>query len=270
MMSMSIRAAPEEAPLFSVVIPAYNARATIEAAVGSALQNEVSLEVLVIDDGSADPVAPDDLPGGPVRLLALPANGGTARARNHGILAAAGQWIAFLDSDDAYEPQRLDAARSFFEHRELDGLATDTLVVSSHEPSRVSRPTPNDEGLLHLRTSAIFGSHILARSLFERIGLFDPHWHIQEDADLWLRMILSGARIGYLPRPAYVYRLNDEGKTQGRDPLLGLHEFRNIHLMNALRPEVRPKDRAILMGRALKWERRALPHHSARWRRMQG
>ncbi len=253
----------EDGPLFSVVIPAYNSRATIGDAVASVLQNEVPFEVLVIDDGSKDPVQEGDLPVGPARLLALSKNGGTARARNHGILGARGRWIAFLDADDTYEPGRLDEIYSFLSTHPLDGVATDTLIIATDGSVRTSAPTPNREGLLHLRTSCIFGSHVLSRELFERIGLFDPHWQIQEDADLWLRMILSGARIGYLPRPAYVYKLNDDGKTLGRRPVIGLHEFRNIHLANALRPGVRLIDRAILLARAAKWERRALPHHVA-------
>jgi teichuronic acid biosynthesis glycosyltransferase TuaG len=254
-------------PLFSVVVPAYNSRSTIGAAVESVLENEVSLEVLVIDDGSPDPVVSADLPSGPVRLLPLAVNGGTARARNHGILSAKGDWVAFLDADDTYEARRLDSARSFLAERDVDGLATDTVVVSSDGSSRLTGPTPNEEGLLHLRTSLVCASLILSRSLFTRIGLFDPHWQIQEDADFWLRMILLGSRLAHLPRPAYVYHLNDAGKTQGRDPLLGLHEFRNIHLANALRPGVRSLDRAILLGRALKWEQRAVPFHLDRLRR---
>ena len=257
----------EDRPLFSVVIPAYNSRATIAAAVESALQNEALLEVLVIDDGSADPVVPEDLPPGPVRLLPLAANGGTARARNHGIMSAEGRWVAFLDADDTYESHRLDAAQSFLADRNVDGLVTDTMLMSSDGSSRMARPTPNNEGLMHLRTGIICGSLILSASLFESVGLFDPYWQIQEDADLWLRMILTGTRIAYLPRPAYVYRLNDKGKTLGRDPVLGLHEFRNIHLANSMRPGVRTRDRAILLIRALKWERQAVPYHLGRLRR---
>jgi glycosyltransferase involved in cell wall biosynthesis len=257
---------PQAGPLFSVVVPAYNSRATIAAAVESVLQNEASLEVLVIDDGSADPVVPEDLPPGPVRLLPLAANGGTARARNHGITSAEGQWIAFLDADDTWEPQRLDAAKSFLAGRRVDGLVTDTVLVSPNGSSRLTRPTPNDEGLMHLRTGVVCASLVVSASLFERVGLFDPRWHIHEDADLWLRMILTGARIAYLPRPAYEYRLNDEGKTRGRDRLLGLHEFRNIILANAARPGVRVRDRAILLVRALKWERQAIPYHLDRLR----
>jgi glycosyltransferase involved in cell wall biosynthesis len=260
----------DEGLLFSVVIPAFNSRATIGAAVESVLQNEASLEVLVIDDGSADPVVPEDVPRGPVRLLPLAANGGTARARNHGITSAEGQWIAFLDADDTWEPQRLDAAQSFLADREVDGLVTDTVIMSSDGSSKVASPTANDEGLMHLRTGIVCSSLILSASLFKRVGLFDPRWHIQEDADFWLRIILSGSRIAYLPRPAYVYRLNDEGKTLGLDPVLGLHEFRNINLANALRPGLRARDRAILFIRALKWERQAVPYHLGRLRRSHG
>jgi GT2 family glycosyltransferase len=151
--------------------------------------------------------------------------------------------------------------------RDVDGLVTDTLIVSLDGSSRVANPSPNADGLMHLRTSVICSALVLSAQLFERVGLFDPHWRILEDADLWTRLVLSDARIAYLPRPAYVYNLNDQGKTLGRDPLLGLHEFRNINMANAFRPGVHMRDRLILLVRALKWERRAVPHHLKRLRR---
>jgi glycosyltransferase involved in cell wall biosynthesis len=266
-MPQSVPSSDQVQPVCSVVIPAFEARATIGPAVESVLENESALEVLVVDDGSNDPITNNDVPTERVRLLRLPVNGGTARARNHAILHARGSWIAFLDADDTYEPNRIDALMSFLASRDLDGVATDTIVVEANGTSRTTGPTPNGEGLLHLRTSCVFGSHILARSLFEKVGLFDPHWRIQEDADLWLRMILSGARIGYQPGPAYIYKLNEQGKTLGRSAIKGLHEFRNIHLANALRPGRTLRDRLILLARAGKWEGRALPHHVAALKR---
>ena len=252
-------------PLFSVVIPAYNARASIADAIESCLTNRVPIEVLVVEDGSPDPIHETDLPRGPVCLFTRARNGGTARARNRAILAARGRWIAFLDADDAYEPGRLDAAAEELSHRSgLDGLVTDAVIISPDGSSRVSRPTVNSDGLLHLRTSAIGAAHILSRFLFESIGLFDPHWRVNEDSDLWLRMILSGARIGYLPRPAYLYRLHQGAKTSRLDAVEGLHEFRDIHFVNAIRPRVPLKARGILLARALKWEREAL---KAAWAR---
>ncbi|MFT4257833.1 MAG: glycosyltransferase [Pseudoxanthomonas sp.] len=98
----------------SVVMPAYNAAATLPASMRSVLvQSHSSLELLVIDDGSKDAsrelaehAAAEDAR---VRPLRLPRNGGVAAARNAGIEAACGEYIAFLDSDDQWHPHKLRA-----------------------------------------------------------------------------------------------------------------------------------------------------------------
>jgi teichuronic acid biosynthesis glycosyltransferase TuaG len=254
-----IDSAHEDRPLhdavFSVVVPAYNARPTIREAVESVLQNEVSTEVVIVEDGSADPVRASDLPTGSLRILSRDTNGGTARARNRGIMNSRGRWIAFLDADDIYEPGRLDAAIKILETKpELDGLITDALVVSPDGSTRIAAPNPNSEGLMHLRTGCIFAAHILGRRVIEEIGLFDPRWHRLEDVDYFTRLMVGGAKIGYMPRPAYIYRLNEAGKTQSGDRIGGLHELRDIYLANALRPRVSRQARTVLLGRALKRE----------------
>lgn len=103
----------QTAPLVSVIIPAYNAEAYVRQTLESALaQTYEHLEVLVIDDGSGDgtadivrEVAAED---GRVRLFQQ-ANGGVASARNHGIEHARGEYIAPLDADDLFYPQKLEA-----------------------------------------------------------------------------------------------------------------------------------------------------------------
>src|SRR5580700_8639860 len=96
------------APTISVVIPAYNAARFVGSAIESALaQTSTPLEVLVIDDGSRDDTAAVvQQYAAPVGLLRQ-SNGGPASARNHGVRVARGEWIAFLDADDTWLPQKL-------------------------------------------------------------------------------------------------------------------------------------------------------------------
>jgi len=97
-----------DGPSLSVVIPCYNRERTIARAVDSALaQQHPPLEVLVVDDGSRDRSA-EIVRGlrGPVRCISQP-NAGVAHARNRGVELAAGEWIAFLDSDDFWYPEHL-------------------------------------------------------------------------------------------------------------------------------------------------------------------
>src|SRR5207237_4177688 len=97
-------------PLVSAVIPVFNRVRSIGAAIDSALAQDMKeLEVLVVDDGSTD--ATREVVGGHpdprVRLIARERRGGAAAARNAGIAAAAGDYIAFLDSDDVWLPGKL-------------------------------------------------------------------------------------------------------------------------------------------------------------------
>src|SRR3954468_10533282 len=102
------------APRFSVVIPTYNRAAYLAEAVRSVRdQTYPAHEIIVVDDGSTDNTAQvveilaND--GIPLRYLRQ-ANQGVAAARNRGIQAAAGDWIALLDSDDTWLPRKLEAA----------------------------------------------------------------------------------------------------------------------------------------------------------------
>src|SRR3954451_11962493 len=94
-------------PKISVVIPAFNAAATLEVAVRSALgQTYRPSEVLVVDDGSTDDTAAVASRLGRGVKLVRQANQGCGPARNAGVKQAAGDWLAFLDADDAWLPQK--------------------------------------------------------------------------------------------------------------------------------------------------------------------
>src|SRR5690242_18049941 len=101
----------------SVVIPVYNSVSTLARAINSVLRQSLAdIEVLVVDDASRDAslataqaLASEDAR---VRVLALPINRGKSHAMNVGINEASGAWVAVLDADDWYEPQRLEAVVS--------------------------------------------------------------------------------------------------------------------------------------------------------------
>src|SRR6476661_8300940 len=102
---------PEEralAPMFSVIIPTYGRSSLLAEAVASVLAQSFSdFECIVVDDASPEaPTLPDDLR---LRLIVREHNGGPPAARNTGIASATGAYVAFLDDDDVWRPDRLSA-----------------------------------------------------------------------------------------------------------------------------------------------------------------
>jgi len=181
-------------PLISVIIPTYNRAWALEAAVDSVLaQDYPEVELIVVDDGSTDET-PALLAryGEALRVLTLE-NGGVSRARNHGIAASAGEFIAFLDSDDCWLPEKLSEQAAFFEANP-EALICQTEEIWIRNGKRVN-PCKHHKKLsgeifeasLHLclvSPSAV----MMKRALFEEIGLFDESLPACEDYDLWLRI----------------------------------------------------------------------------------
>ena len=109
MSDSSHRSTMNQSLSISVVIPAYNAEGCVVRAVESVLaQSRPAMEVIVVDDGSRDATAAVAERFGPAVRVLRQANGGPAAARNHGVREAGGEWIAFLDADDAWLPQKLE------------------------------------------------------------------------------------------------------------------------------------------------------------------
>ncbi|MBZ0137292.1 MAG: glycosyltransferase [Planctomycetes bacterium] len=196
-------AAPD-VPKVSVVIPTYNRADNVERAVKSALaQTETSLEVIVIDDGSTDDT-PDRFanPPGRVRYVRKP-NGGASSARNAGLRRARGDWIALLDSDDEWMPDKLAT--------QLDAMGTEYVAGASRhihvnaDGTRQSKPEvlPGRDnhlfrdlyGNLSLKTSSL----VFKRHLLEKVGLFNECFPVSNDWDFFLRLARavnnSGMRI---------------------------------------------------------------------------
>jgi len=189
------------APAVSVVIPAYNAAEFVGRAIDSVLaQTLIDFEVIVVDDGStdrtADVVAPYDAR---VRLLSKP-NGGLSSARNAGIQAARGEYVAFLDADDWWMPEKLARQVSAMQAR------PDTVFCST--AARLVNPKGEMVGewrcgSCHGSTlEAIFsinahvagsGSAVVARrqALLDTGG-FDERLRSLEDIDMWMRLAAVG------------------------------------------------------------------------------
>lgn len=187
-------------PHVSVIIPAYNAEAFIADTVRSALdQTYRDLEVIVVDDGSADGTlkALEQFQGR-VRVHAQ-ANGGVARARNAGVRLAAGSWIAFLDADDLWLPGKLERQEARL--RDRPGFC---LWFSQFQnfwmPELAGEAQQHSTGPLAQPLSAwSIGTLLASRDTVERVGPF-PEGHRGNENMLWfLRAAEAGAAIDVLP-----------------------------------------------------------------------
>ena len=193
---------------FSVVIPAYNAAHLISDALKSVFaQTTNDYEIIVVNDGSPDTEEFEKAlePYLDHITYIRRTNGGPAAARNTGILAAKGEFIAFLDSDDQWVETHLAEMREFLQRDPtLDLVYGDAVNFGDSGKEGVTTMHANpSEGLatfesLVLCKCSVVGSTVVARrqALIDT-GLFDESFMQGEDFDLWARLAYRGGRIDY-------------------------------------------------------------------------
>ncbi|HEY2441392.1 MAG TPA: glycosyltransferase family 2 protein [Solirubrobacteraceae bacterium] len=182
-------------PEVTAVIPTYDRPQLLRRAVASAVgQERVALEVIVVDDGSTEPVAPADLPDG-VIIARTGGSGGVAAARNLGVERARAPWVAFLDDDDWWAPDHVHRLQSAAERANAGFAYAATWNVDLANSQAVMRPAPPPGGLVSqlLRENAIGTPScvMIDRSVYLSLGGFDGRLSVVADWDLWIR--LAGA-----------------------------------------------------------------------------
>jgi hypothetical protein len=222
----------------------------IGRAVRSALnQTEPAKEILVVDDGSSDDLVSALLPySGDVTLVTSP-HVGLPAARNLGIAHATGDFVAFLDADDELEPEFLTSLGSLSAFRpDLDILTTDARFVVDGRPDgtfyeRNAFPI-DDQRMGMLRGCFITTKTAVRRSRLLEVGGFDARLKQGEDWECWLRLVLSGSRVGLVESPLSRYHLH-EGQMSARrgESLRG-----RLNIMTAMRtnPELTDAERSRL------------------------
>ena len=208
-----------ESPRFSVVIPAYNAERCIEAALDSvARQTTTDYEVIVVDDGSADAtfqrvtVWAAAHPALTCRVIRK-AHGGLGDTRNVGMQYACGEYLAFLDADDLWLEQKLEAVARCLQH--VPGAQVVCHDERLEEQGRRTRrlrhgPYTTYRELLFEGNVLSPSATVVQRLAVEAVGGFstDPAFHGAEDYDLWLRLAQQGCRFSYLREVHSVYRVH--------------------------------------------------------------
>lgn len=183
-------------PTVTVIIPAYNAERTIEAAIRSCLnQTCPPAEILIVDDGSADRTADvaRSFPA-PVKVFQK-SNGGPASARNFGARMAQGEWLAMLDADDQWLPNKLERQVRYIESADVGMIHSLVPCSKPGVPDTVNFDDLWDQNWI------ANSSVLIRKSVFEALGGFDedPKLISVEDYNLWLRVAAGGWKIVTCP-----------------------------------------------------------------------
>jgi glycosyltransferase involved in cell wall biosynthesis len=177
----------------SVIIPTFNRAGMLKEAVASVLaQDYDGIDLIVVDDGSTDDTE-KVLGTLPDICVLRQRNRGVSAARNAGIKKASGTFIAFLDSDDLWLPQKLSTQINFFyEHPKACICQTEERWIRNGVRINPKRRHTKPSGMIFERAVALClvspSAVMMRKELFEEVGLFDETLPACEDYDLWLRI----------------------------------------------------------------------------------
>ena len=175
-------------PSVSVVVPAFNAETFLAEALQSIAAQGMRCETILVDDGSSDRTAgiAGGFPG--VRLLRHQANRGIAAARNSGVGAATGEFLAFLDADDIWPEDSLNARLTVLERDR-------TCEAVIGQAVQFGAGIPDYEPV----AGAVAGGMLIRRTAFERVGRFDESLAIGEFIDWYARASELGITFREIP-----------------------------------------------------------------------
>jgi glycosyltransferase involved in cell wall biosynthesis len=211
----------------SVIIPAYNAARFIRPTLDSVLAQDVpGMEVIVVDDGSSDGTAGVAAAAGSLVSVITGPRRGVSSARNEGVRASGGAYIAFIDHDDLWEPGKL--------RRQAEVLDADPRVGLVFTQARVVRGEPGEDGdpageifpvlpdpvsfLAKAHENLVHWNYIPMSSVMVRrsrlpplagTGPFDPRYTLSEDWDLWLKVAAAcgDGGVAFIAEPLTRYRI---------------------------------------------------------------
>jgi|GEM_PF-3142180 len=252
----------------SVVIPTHNRPDGLAAAIQSvAGQTLWPLELIVVDDGSEPPVDHDffqDIPGSIRTLLVRnETSGGAAKARNLGVERAKGSWVAFLDDDDAFLPDKIETIT-----RAIEGSPGVDLIYHPAEINMVRESTRYRSGARDLNKSGdvlrqllirnlVGGASmtILKKKLFLDLGGFDESLPAMEDWDLWIRVAGHGGRFFFLNKVLTRYFHDSQAGSLTKDTDKTERSYRRLHEKFAGDYEnLSPEDRHLFWKGKLQFE----------------
>jgi len=223
-------------PKVSVITPAYNAQSTIGETIESVLsQTFTDFEMIIIDDGSTDDTANVVHRFKDNRIIYLyQTNKEKSEARNNGIKNAKGKYIAFLDADDTWFPEKLEKQVRLMQNNPEIGLVYSDLYYFDDETGEdlilYSRIASLHRGkipieLLLENNFIKSNTPLIRRKIFCQVGLFDTNLDLCEDWEMWLRIIVKYP-IDYIDEPLARYRIHTKVSFWDNKPE-ALYKFAN-------------------------------------------
>ncbi|WP_445302232.1 glycosyltransferase [Microcoleus sp. F4-D5] len=224
---------PKKAVRVSVIIPTYNCDCYILRAVESVIdQTYQDWEIIIVDDGSTDNTRQILEPYCDFIQYVYQENQGAAIARNRGCELAKGEFLAFLDSDDFFLPEKLEKQIACFDaDPRLDLVQTGWLIVDKKDAGIYGVKPWEEAPKLDLESLVLYKSVrlsavMLRREWWERLGGFDPRFPPTEDLDFVLRLALKGCKSVWLKEILSCYRQHDSNLMSG-----GSQVMKNMEIM---------------------------------------
>lgn len=216
---------PPKDALVSIIIPAYNAADFVGETLDSIFaQTFTRFEVIVINDGSSDTEQLEQvLQRYPANLCYIKQdNQGAAAARNAGLRAATGEFVAFLDADDTWIRSFLEKQMELLRSSKADLVFADALLFgdSPLEGRTFMQMNPPKgevtvENLLAVKATVLTSTVLARRAPILDVGMFDVSLRRGQDFDLWLRLAKAGARFAYTRDVLAHHRVVESGLSGG-------------------------------------------------------
>lgn len=215
-----------EKPLVSIIIPTYNRANFLPQTIKSALQQTYqNTEILIIDDGSTDNtkqiVKKIQNKYKKIKYFWQKNSGGAAKPKNKGIKKSKGDYIAVLDSDDEYYPNKIEEQIKIFKTKQSKKL----MAVGSYakeiymdtKEERVFKVPNYKEPLKELLKHDYMGSGstmMYKKKLFDKIGHFDENLKSGQDAEMRIRIAVNGFGFHFAQKPLFKYKIHQQGMSE--------------------------------------------------------
>ena len=202
-------------PLISIIIPTYNAAQFLPEAVGSIRRqsHQPPLEIIIVDDGSTDDTAEVVQQLGPDIHYIYQENSSPAIARNHGLAAARGEIICFLDADDIYPTDKFKIqVTRLLNDPTVDVVHGRIKYIHMEGAEDRSAGLDDEESLIFIQ----IGGAMFRKSVFEQIGGFDEELRFSEDHDIFIRLRENNIPFVILNDITLYYRLHETNMTNDK------------------------------------------------------